>query len=72
MDKNSSLIKLTRLVGILPNNMFSEISKCSIYSKFPISMGMTAMNWLPNKSRLFGENERPITSENMIPLKLLL
>ena len=72
MDQNSSLIKLARLPGILPNNIFSEISKYSIFSKFLISMGMTPMNWLPDKSRLFDENERPITSENMIPLRLLL
>ncbi|KAL4600480.1 hypothetical protein ACB092_11G201600, partial [Castanea dentata] len=39
--RNSSFTQLLRVAGISPNNKFSEISKCSIFIKFPISMGMT-------------------------------
>ena len=72
MSRNSSFAQLVRLVGILPKNMFLEISKYSIFLKFPISIGRTPVNWLLNKSRLFGENKRPISCEDVLPVRLLL
>ena len=72
MASNSSLTQLPRVVGIVPNIMFSEMSNCSRFFKFPTSMGRTPVNWLAIKSRVIKENDIAITSEAMVPLRLLI
>jgi CRISPR/Cas system-associated protein Csx1 len=70
MTRYSSFTQLPRLAGILPNNMFSEMSKSSRFINFPISMGMTPINLLADKYRKMGENERPKTCGDINLLKL--
>ena len=72
MEKICNLTQLPRLVGILPNSLFSEIFKNSSFFKFPTSLGRIPVNWLEDKSRKIGENERPMTSGGIEPLRLLL
>ena len=52
--------------------MFSEIYKYSRFIKVPISIGRTLVNWLVDKSRIIGENERPMTYGDIEPVRLLL
>ena len=70
--RNLSFTQLPKVVGIVPNIMFSEMSNCSRLFKFPTSMERTPINWLAIKSRVIRENDRAITSEAMVPLRLLL
>ena len=72
MAINSSFTQLPRLAGILPNNMFSEISTCSRLLNFPISVGRTPVNWLADKSKVISEDERPMTCEDIKPVRLFL
>ena len=72
MDRSSNCTQHPRLTGILPNNMFSETSNSSRFIQFPTSTGRTPVNWLVDKSRKVGENERPIICGNSKTLRLLL
>ena len=71
MYRNSSFMQLLRLAGIFPDNMFLELSNSSKFIKAPISMGRTPINWLVDKFRKIGENERPMTCEDIKSLRLL-
>ena len=68
----SNFTQLPRLVGILLDNMFLEISICSRFLNFLISVGRTPVNWLIDKSKPTSENERPMTCEDIEPMRLLL
>ena len=72
LEKIHNLTQLPRLVGTLPNALFSEIFKNSRFFKFLTSFGKIPVNWLEDKSRKIGENERPMTSGGIEPLRLLL